>query len=170
MRVKTLIYAFALVSTVSLVTHPSKAEASDRFFCGSSNNEPTIMIQSPQGAKPLIQFKTTEFGSWTPQARCKEVSKKLNLAYDRHHDFLTVGRKNRQQIVCSAKIANGVCQDQIITVPLGENANSYLSTLMDRYYGKASQVLISRPSIYAEYKGLPYWNLKEIVRYWEAVQ
>ncbi|MGK7933020.1 MAG: COP23 domain-containing protein [Microcystaceae cyanobacterium] len=156
---------------LSFLTQPSEAEASDRFFCGTYDGEPATMIQTPQGSQPLIQYRTDIFGSnWSPSKRCREVTSKLNAAYQNNEDFLTVSRKRGYNIICSAKTANGDCEQQIITVPNGKNAASYLNTLRNRFYGRSSAVLISRPSIYTEYNGIPYWNIGEVVRYWESVK
>jgi hypothetical protein len=166
-----ILTATTLTLGISLIPQLNKAEASNRFSCGTYDGQPTTMIQTPQGPKPLIQYRTTDFGSkWNPKARCGEVTSKLNLAYANNEDFLTVSRKSGYNIVCSAKTANGPCQRQIITVPDGKNAASYLNTLRNRFYGRTSSVLISRPSVYAEYEGFPYWNIGEIIRYWESAE
>ncbi|MGK7932707.1 MAG: COP23 domain-containing protein [Microcystaceae cyanobacterium] len=116
---------FAAITGLSF-TQPNEVEASKRFFCGTYNGEPATLIQTPQGTKPLIQYRTTSFGyTWSPSKRCREVTRKLNKVYQNNEDFLTVCRKRGYNIICSSKTANSVCQRQIITVSDSKNVATY---------------------------------------------
>ncbi len=138
--------AVALGATVTL-NQPSQAQTARGFYCDSSNNTPVTMYQNAQGnTEPWIKWTSNYFtdSGYSPATRCQEVSGRLET-YRRNKQlkFITVGRMNGQNVVCTASQVNGRCEGLIFTLKPREDAVRTLNNLLAWREGQAGAPSLS---------------------------
>jgi Circadian oscillating protein COP23 len=156
-------FAYATVAT-TLVTgaamvQPSPAQASDTgFFCDTSSGTPVTIYRNRQSSlEPWIRWVSNTFSAsgYTPEARCQEVSGRLETyRRNRQLKFITVGYMNRQRVVCTASQVNGRCEGLIFTLKPGQDAVRTLNNLLAWREGQAAT-----PSL-AESGEVPYIDVR----------
>lgn len=149
--------AIALCTAVSL-HQPSYAQAQG-FYCDRSTGVPVTMYQNSQGnIEPWIRWTSNHFkkAGYDPVTRCQEVSGRLET-YRRNKQlkFITVGRMNRQSVVCTASQVNGRCEGLIFTLKPREDAVKTLNNLLAWREGQAGA-----PSL-NESGAVPYIDVSE---------
>lgn len=158
-----------------LSVKPSFAQGQEVYYCGELNDAPATMMRAGRQDIPITQWITTEFGEWTPDARCQEVSRQFQIAHETGRDFLTTGEKNGYNIICATSVAGGNCEEQLMTISPGQNADISLETLENIQNGTTSAVLLNSDTIYSEYRSYdndhgwngeirPYFNMRELRR------
>ncbi|NEQ38565.1 MAG: hypothetical protein F6K40_20745 [Okeania sp. SIO3I5] len=111
------------------------------FFCGSyqtpegGNVPATIIRSSSKPDVPMFFWKDTSWGpEWTPQTRCQEVSRRLQIYYNNGIiDYIFSGRLNNYPTLCVSKeIKDSPCNDRnlLITLKSGENADDVLQEII----------------------------------------
>jgi hypothetical protein len=157
----------------TLSVQPSSAQEQEVYYCGELNGEPATMMRAGRQDIPITQWITTEFGEWTPYARCQKVSKEFQIAYEAGRDFLTIDVKNGYNIICATSAAGGSCEQQLMTIPPGEDVKISLETLENIQNGTTSAILLNTETIFSEYPSYddgwngemrPYWNMRELRR------
>jgi Circadian oscillating protein COP23 len=138
----------------SLALLPLMAIAQQRpivkFYCGQSfdpdSNQilPTTLIASSARKEPVafIQWKSTDFGEFTPQKRCDIVSPKLQQAWkNRRLDYLMAGvsPQTGQGIICGAsKKTKCDRSNMLFTLDSGSDASAVIKRIRSIQWGKNS--------------------------------
>lgn len=112
------------------------AQASSKFYCGSSSGVPATMTTTRSGKQvPIILWKSGAFNSdgWSPERRCEEVSQRFNnLHQSGALKYLTTGRTNGMPVICAAKSEGSGCVEGglLYTLKPGQNAGQTLRNLL----------------------------------------
>jgi hypothetical protein len=137
-----VIAALGLGTTLPLITSVNaETPASDRFFCGTSRNSstgesvPATIARTKRGNVPMIIWKSTFFAtgrkSFTPQARCQEVSRRFQSFYrEGSLAYLTTGTLNAQNVICVAEDFGGPCKGLLLTLEPKDNPKQFLQDLL----------------------------------------
>ncbi|MTJ53437.1 hypothetical protein FJR38_12685 [Anabaena sp. UHCC 0253] len=138
-------FAIALGTNASL-HQPSYAQTRG-FYCDRSTGVPVTVYQNSQGTtEPWIRWISNHFrySGYDPLTRCQEVSGRLET-YRRNKQlkFITVGRMNRQNVVCTASQVNGRCEGLIFTLKRGQDAVKTLTNLLAWREGQAGTPSLS---------------------------
>lgn len=111
------------------------------FWCDGSSGIPTTVYQNSQGGRePWIEWVSNYFSGsgYDPMSRCEEVSARLeNYRRRRMLNFITVGRMNGQNVICSASLANSRCEGLIYTLKPGQDAIQTLDNFLSWREGQA---------------------------------
>ncbi len=101
------------------------------FYCGSAGNSfATFAKRGEQRTGPMIIWKSSVFGpGLTPEARCKQVSKRFTTAVKNNGGsmrnlLLTTGRVNGRMVVCFVNTAEYCNSENILFTLKPENANN----------------------------------------------
>lgn len=145
--------AIALGLTATF-NQPSQAQSARGFYCDTSTGVPVTMYQNAQGgSEPWIRWTSNYFrgAGYNTATRCQEVSGRMET-YRRNKQlkFITVGRMNGQNVVCTASQVNGRCEGLIFTLKPGQDAVKTLTNLLAWREGQAGA-----PSL-NESGGVPY--------------
>lgn len=132
--------------------------ARDYFFCGKDpHGRPTTYVNTPSGNMPLIRWVSHYFepSSYTPEARCQDVSQRFNRFYGQGIlNFITTGFVNNQPVVCVASRMGGPCTATLFTLKSGQNATRTIQQLFDVRAGASGPLLESEERIYVDMR--PY--------------
>ncbi|MEG3440186.1 COP23 domain-containing protein [Pannus brasiliensis CCIBt3594] len=147
----------ALLATVllgSVAPGFSQSARPDRvtFFCkqvfdrASGNKIPATLAWVPGrgGNVRIIGWKSEYFRKSSP-ARCEEVSRKFQTAFDGgRFNYLTTGKAKGYPIVCAVARTGDPCDgnSQLFTVKPHDNPDLVLQQLMDILEGKTSDMLL----------------------------
>jgi hypothetical protein len=107
------------------------------YRCVQRDGYPTTVADTTKGRIELIVWKRQHWGSiWTPQRRCKEVSKRFQKYNDNGSlKYLGTGKKNNYHIICVLeKTRNGYkCREDgiLLTVESGEDPKKVMNNLFD---------------------------------------
>lgn len=119
-------------ATIALGNQPSHAQANTFLCVQSPQGVPTTAARTPRGDIPIIRW-TSNWASgsnWTPQRRCEEVSRKFQTFHANGTlKYLTTGRRNGLNIVCTATRAGAGCDQQLYTIQPGQNPATTLRDL-----------------------------------------
>ncbi len=125
------------------------------FRCDTSGENPTTIYQSNQGEpEPWIQWVSDRFSGsgWTPEARCQEVSSRLETyRRDKKLKYVTLGTVNNQSVICVASQDGGQCEGIIYTLKPGQDGIKALNNLFA--WRKGEQGLQSN---YESVTAIPY--------------
>lgn len=150
------------LSCLSIATPPSQAQLAPGergFWCDTSTNIPRTMYQNSQGNKePWIEWKTSYFqgSGYSPLRRCQEVSARLETyRVNKQLKFITAGRMNRQNVLCTAIEFNGPCVGLIYTLRPHQNPIKTLNKFLAWADGAAGLGSLS------ESGGIPYIDVTE---------
>lgn len=95
-----------------------------RFSCQQSpEGQPTVMYQPDSQPDQLYAWATPRQmgGGWTPQRRCEEIARRLELYRADGLRELRTGRENGMDTVCATTDDNPACRI-VFTVPPGQDA------------------------------------------------
>ncbi|MEL6494470.1 MAG: COP23 domain-containing protein [Cyanobacteria bacterium J06623_7] len=125
------------------------------FSCDTTGENPTTIYQSSQGApEPWIQWVSDHFSGsgWNPDARCKEVSSRLET-YRKNKllKYVTLGTVNNQSVICVATQDQGPCEGIIYTLKPGQDGIKAINNLFA--WRKGEQGLQSN---YESVTAIPY--------------
>ncbi len=125
------------------------------FWCHTARNQPpTTMYQNSEGQRePWIRWVSDHFGGsgYDPLTRCREVSSRLETYRLNHQlNYVTVGRMNNQNVICTASENNGRCEGLIFTLRPNTDPIQTLYNFMAWREGQAAT-----PSLY-ESGAVPY--------------
>ena len=122
------------------------------FVCSSSKTAegldiPTTIIRSSSKADvPMFFWKDTSWGrKWTPIERCQEVSRRLQIFYNRNElEYITIGELNNYPVLCTSKEIEARCNNDnlLITLKFGENASQILQEIIS--FKESGGVAITR--------------------------
>jgi len=155
MKFKILPSIVLIITTVgcsSLTPNPfnnSTSQASPvrtSFFCTNDlKGIPTTYAQTPRGRVSIIKWVSEYFknSGYDPQQRCQEVSSQFQKLYNEGKlNYLSVGRKNNQSIICGLSASNSACE-QLFTLKPGENAGLILQQMREIATGKAGEPVLA---------------------------
>lgn len=144
-------------------TQPSFAQQTPiqkGFRCDTTAKVPTTVYQNSQGqAEPWIVWQSDYFSGsgWNPQARCKEVSSRLETYRSQGKlKYATLGTENNQPVICVASKNQGPCEGMIYTLKPGQDG---VATLNNFFAWASGQEDIQ--SSYESSTEVPYINLTE---------
>lgn len=135
------------------------------FVCSSYKTPeglvlPTTIIRS--SSKPdvaMFFWKDTSWGrKWTPIERCQEISRRLQIFYNRNElKYITIGELNNYPVLCISKEIEARCNNEhlLITLNLGENASQILQEIIS--FKESGGVAITR-SDNSYIDVLEYWR------------
>jgi len=131
----------------SLLPSPSQAQRGQGFYCDRSGGSPATMYQNSQGSiERWISWDSNFFtdAGWTPAARCNEVSNRLeSYRTAKLLRYVTVGRMNGENVICTASEKNGRCSGLIYTLKPGQDAIRTLYTFFGLREGQAGVPVLS---------------------------
>lgn len=149
-------------STIAPTVDPKPAinTVQSGFRCDTSGDLPTTLYQSSQGtAEPWIKWQSDHFSDsgWNPEARCQEVSSRLETyRKNKKLKYVTLGTVNNQSVICVASQEGGQCEGIIYTLKPGQDGLKALNNLFD--WRKGEQGLESN---YESVTAIPYINVEE---------
>ncbi len=137
----------AIAIGVSLMPSPSQAQRGQGFYCDTSGGSPATMYQNSQGSiERWISWDSNFFSDagWTPATRCNEVSNRLeSFRTAKLLKYVTVGRMNGENVICTASEKNGRCSGLIYTLKPGQDAVRTLYTFFGLREGQAGVPVLS---------------------------
>ncbi|MBN3889368.1 MAG: hypothetical protein HWQ43_09365 [Nostoc sp. JL31] len=125
--------AIALGATAT-INQPSQAESRRGFYCDTSGNKPVTVYKNPKGViEPWVRWTSNYFkdAGYNKLTRCQEVSQRLET-YRRNRNlrFITVGKMNGQNVICTANQVSGRCENLILTLKPNEDGVQALNNLL----------------------------------------
>ena len=100
-----------------------------------ANGVPATVVKTKSGKQvPIIYWKSKTFSGsgWTPERRCREVSKRFQQFHSAEKlEFITTGRMNGLPVICVARSSGGACAGLLYTLKPGQNATATLKKLFD---------------------------------------
>ncbi len=126
--------AVGMTATFSQPGQTQSAPGQKGFYCDMSTGVPVTMYQNSQGMRePWIKWVSDAFSGsgYDPTTRCQQVSGRLET-YRRNKQlkYITVGRMNGENVVCTASMVNGRCEGLIFTLKPGQDAVRTLTNLL----------------------------------------
>jgi hypothetical protein len=103
------------------------------FECSVVDGIPTTVANTSRGAIPVIRWKSNNFDNagWPAAKRCKEVSKKFQQYFETGQlNYLTTGKVNGQNVVCTADKKGGDCIGLLFTIRPNHSPSETLRKLM----------------------------------------
>ena len=97
-------------------------DSNTRFACQSTNGEYTVMYypeSQPNQAYPWA-VPSLLGGGWTPERRCNEISRRLELYRPDGLQELRTGVENGYNVICATTQTNSSCRI-VLTVPPGQD-------------------------------------------------
>lgn len=154
--------AFAGVALGSSSSQSQPAPGQSGFWCGTSSGAPTTLYQNRQGGtEPWIVWSSNAMAGagYDNLTRCQQVSARLETyRVQRKLKYVTVGRMNGQNVICTASQVNGRCEGLIYTLKPAQDPIKTLYNFMAWREGQAGT-----PSLY-ESGEIPYINVEERLR------
>ena len=125
--------AIALGATAT-INQPSQAESRPGFYCDTSGNKPVTVYTNFKGvSEPWIRWTSNYFrdAGYNKLTRCQDVSHRLETyRRDRDLKFITVGKMNGQNVICTANQVNGRCERLILTLKPSEDGVQALNNIL----------------------------------------
>ncbi|MEH1795644.1 MULTISPECIES: COP23 domain-containing protein [unclassified Nostoc] len=122
------------LSATATINQPSQAESRRGFYCDTSGNKPVTVYTNPRGvSEPWIRWTSNYFkdAGYNKLTRCQDVSQRLeNYRRNRDLRFITVGKMNGQNVICTANQVNGRCEKLILTLKPNEDGVQALNNLL----------------------------------------
>ncbi|WP_036476949.1 COP23 domain-containing protein [Myxosarcina sp. GI1] len=137
MKYKLDIISFAIASCFTAIAQPGFAQVPTQtgFRCDNSSGTFTTIYHNNQGVEePWIQWVSDHFSGsgWTPEARCQEVSARLEtFRLNKQLKYVTLGTINNQQVICVASQNQGPCEGIIYTLKPGQDGLQALNNLFE---------------------------------------
>ena len=105
------------------------------FVCEAGKNGiPTTYALTPIGKKPIIRWVSEYFegSGYTPQKRCEMVTQQMQTAHNNGIlNFITVGRENNQDVICSSTAKGGKCDLTILTLKPNDSAGKAVEAILN---------------------------------------
>jgi hypothetical protein len=123
----SLLTGFA-VSLGVVATLPQSTAAQlipkNRFFCGTSNGQPTTLMRGSKRNVPLIRWTDASFPEpWNPQRRCEEISQRLQRFHDNQVlSYMGAKMLGGQPVLCLTD-DRGQCRPDGLLVTLKPRTN-----------------------------------------------
>lgn len=159
------ISAAIAILPIFLSAQPSNAESKARFACGTDQGVPATLAILPDGTQAtIIRYVSGAFNDagFSDQKRCEEISARFQSYNEqREIDFMTVGKINRENVICVTRKEGGDCsrdlksEGLLITVRPGVNPRTTLAQLID--------VRLQAGSALSETEERPYVNTKCLI-------
>lgn len=139
-------------------------EGQKGFYCDTSDSVPSTIYQNAEGVKEVwIKWVSDTLANYDPLIRCQEVSDRFEkYRLSQQLKYITVGRINGQNVICTASVFNGVCEGLLFTLKPGQDPVTTLHQILDWQQDKASNPSLSESaSAYIdvsdriEYDGVP---------------
>jgi hypothetical protein len=146
--VNVLALSATAIASIFLAASPSQAQRGQGFYCDtSSSGSPATMYQNSEGGvERWISWDSNFFtdAGWTPATRCREVSNRLeSYRTAKLLKYVTVGRMNGENVICTASEKNGRCGGLIYTLKPGQDAIRTLYTFFGLREGQAGVPALS---------------------------
>ncbi|WP_373537944.1 COP23 domain-containing protein [Microcoleus sp.] len=159
---KVLATSAIALSSLTVPFEPSYGWSSPTekgFSCSTVRGAPVTVYQNSQGAvEPWIEWNSDYFSGsgYNPQTRCQLVSQRLEI-YRRNRvlKYITAGRMNGQNVICTANQVNGLCQNLIYTLRPGQDPIGSLYNLLAWRQG-----YVGMPS-FDESRNIPYIDVRQ---------
>jgi hypothetical protein len=166
---KSLVTAFAIVSTLGLTSEFARAESAANangkttFHCiASGQGYATIAKRGERITAPVITWNSNEFGAqYTPQQRCKIVSDRLTEVVSAkggklRNLQLTYGRVNSKPVICYVGSRNEICNRKNVLITLRESDRGRERQILEQLVtfslkGTGTAVQQSAPQYYAPF-------------------
>ncbi|MGK7899879.1 MAG: COP23 domain-containing protein [Hormoscilla sp.] len=161
-----------LGATVAL-DRPSAAESAQRdetlFFCRKRNGIQTTMYKASRGPIPLIRWRSEAFAlsGWTPEKRCKEVSKRFQRLHESEElKYFNIGKVGNYYVVCGTQEVGVPCNriNMLFTIlpDESEDPNAVLEKLLDARDRSSSFNQSQHIKIY-DWEGNLYIDVEELL-------
>ncbi len=145
--VNVLALSVTAIASIFLAASPSQAQRGQGFYCDTSGGSPATMYQNSEGGvERWISWDSNFFtdAGWTPATRCREVSNRLeSYRTAKLLKYVTVGRMNGENVICTASEKNGRCGGLIYTLKPGQDAIRTLYTFFGLREGQAGVPVLS---------------------------
>lgn len=163
--IKFSVVTSLLISSLLGISLKGNTQERLSFICsaGKQNNKvypTTYALNSLQKEErtALIYWKFPWFANsnFTPQERCKMVSRRFQEAYDNESlRFITNSKVNDQPVICTSKISGGNCVTVLLTLRKSDDPIQVLTHLKNRLRGRGGDIIRHSPrsdniSIYYE--------------------
>lgn len=175
MKYKTSLVSTIVLGCLSAIALPSLAQIPNStqnpvpptsqtiqsgFRCDTNGDVPTTIYQSSQGnPEPWIRWVSDHFSDsgWDPNARCKEVSARLETyRQNKKLRYVTLGTVNNQSVICVASKDQGPCEGIIYTLKPGQDGIQALNNFFA--WRKGEEGLQSN---YESVTAIPYIDVGE---------
>jgi hypothetical protein len=128
----------ALGATIG-ISQPSRADHEKGFYCDTSRNSPVTVYRNHEGGEePWIRWTSNYFknAGYDPLTRCHDVSHRLErYRQDDQLRFITTGRMNKQNVICTASEFDQECDKLILTLKPKEDPERALDNLFSWHTG-----------------------------------
>ena len=121
----------------------SESSEKMQFTCGSTYNDqlkqkvPTTIAWRSSDRRAIVQWTKPMDNYWSPEKRCEQVSTQINQAFEAGTlKFITNGKMNGQNVICTATEVNGDCQNLLMTLRSEDKPLEFLSELKDIFNGR----------------------------------
>ncbi|MDJ0735891.1 MAG: COP23 domain-containing protein [Nostocaceae cyanobacterium] len=141
--------AIALSSSMSL-HQPAQAQSNfgqptEGFYCDSSGSVPVTKYVNRRSGniETWIRWSSNHFSNsgYDNLNRCQKVSRNLEIFRQKKIlNFIKIGRRNNQNILCVAREENGKCEGIIYTLKHNQDPIKTLKQFMALREGKADAV------------------------------
>ena len=134
-----LVTGTVALGAILSISQPSQARSERGFYCDTSRNNPVTVYRNYEGAtEPWIRWTSNYFknAGYDPLTRCQDVSHRLET-YRRNEElkFITTGKMNGQNVICTASRLDGQCDRLILTLKPKENPEHALDNLFAWHAG-----------------------------------
>jgi hypothetical protein len=128
-------------------SNPDKSSETVTFICEkgydkvSGKNLPTTYAWAERGKIAVVRWETDYFSKWgyTPEERCKEVSPRLQKAYENGSLlFLTNGTINGERAICTSRSDGGGCDTLLMTLRPNDDSGAILQQLGETLRGRST--------------------------------
>lgn len=133
-------------STDSPTDSSTESTEKIQFACGSSYNAqldkkvPTTIAWKSEDRRAIVQWTKPMSNYWSPEKRCEQVSTQMNQAFQADNvKFLTNGKMNGQNVICTATEVRGDCQNLLMTLRSEDKPLLFLDELRNTLNGKSSE-------------------------------
>jgi hypothetical protein len=130
---KVLIAGTLALGSLAIITQTNRSQpvpGERGFWCDTSSSVPTTMYQNSQGGRePWIKWTSDYFSGsgWDSLTRCRAVSDRLETyRRNRQLKYVTWGRMNNQNVICTALDERGSCVGLIYTLKPYQNPEQTL--------------------------------------------
>lgn len=131
-KVALLALTLGATTTVAQSSYAQANQNSNRtFFCGGYKNSYATFVHYKQAGQyiPFISWSSDYFrrGGNDAVSRCRTVSDKFESEYNKGRlNYITSGRMNGQNVICTAARKGGECVAPLFTLRPSDNADEIL--------------------------------------------
>jgi len=125
------------LGATTIISQPSQARHEEGFYCDTAGNKPKTVFLNHRGDEELWISWTSDYfkqAGYDPLRRCRDVSNRLErYRQNRQLKFITTGRMNKQNVICTADRSDGECENLILTLKAGEDPVRALKDIFPWY-------------------------------------